>query len=246
MNYTVNIDARAAVVFTNKLEKLHKSALPNAIRNTLNRAAFDVKMNTMPASAEKNFVKRKPNLFKANNKVFMAQGWDVNTMRATVAFTPQSAAYNNFAVRELEEQENSGVIGNRSFVPLPTSRSNNTNSGQVLPSNRLSVIKKIVDSSNSSGRSKKEQFIKAALYAGRGGFVIGNTGSKTLFKITSVKRDGQSTIIKKTPLYSFAKGRSVRITKATHFMRTASFKTSNEIYKFYQQESTRQLNRLFK
>jgi hypothetical protein len=87
MNVHFDINTKAVVIFTNKLEKFRKSALPAAIRNTLNSAAFDVKQKTMPVSAEKNFVRRKPNFFKANSKVVMAQGREVKGLKAIVGFT---------------------------------------------------------------------------------------------------------------------------------------------------------------
>jgi hypothetical protein len=248
MNFHFDINSRAAVVLTNKLEKLRKSALPTAIRNTLNSAAFDVKQRTMPVTASKHFVNRKPNFFKANSKVFMAQGNDVNTLRAVVGFVPMKAEYNNFAVRELEQQEHSGVIPKRSFIPNDQSRSGSSLSGQVLPSNRLNVLKNIVDSTKSSGRNRREKFIKAAIYAGKKGLVLGNLGTtQTLFRIKNIKRDSNGkTIIVKTPLYSFKKGRNVRIRKATHFMREASYVTMKRINGFYTREAQRQIQRVFK
>ncbi len=247
MSYIFNINSSAAVVLTNRLEKLRKSALPNAIRNTLNGAAFDVKQRTMPSSAGKHFINRKQNFFRANSKVFMAQGFSMTAMKAVVAFVPYNAEYNNFAVRELEQQEHSGTIHHRTFVPLNFSRSGQSLAGQVLPSNRLKAVRRLVDASKYKGRNKKEQFIKAAVYAGKKGFVIGNLGKKTVFRINTIKRDKDGkTIIGKTPLYSFSQGRSVRIKKATHFMREASFQSAGKITKIYHAEAMRQINRVFK
>lgn len=249
MNVHFQIDNKQVVVLANKLEKLRRSALPNAIRNTLNSAAFDVKQNTMPASAEKNFVKRKPNFFKANSKVFMAKGYDVKSMKSIIGFIPSNAEYNNFAVEELAQQEHSGVINRRSFVPLVFSRSGQSHGGQVLPSNRLKVIKNIIDSrNNASGRNKKEKFIRSAIHAGKRGFLIGNIGnSQTLFRVNTIKRDRNGKmIVGKTPIYSFKQGRSVRIKKATHFMRIASYQSAAKINQFFHREGNRQIQYLFK
>lgn len=235
------------MVLTNKLEKLRRSALPNAIRNTLNSAGFDVKQKTMPVSASKHLVRRKPNFLEANSKVIMAKGYEIKSMRSVVGFIPSNAKYNNFAVRELEQQEYSGVIAHRTLVPLEFSRSGQSNAGQVLPSNRLRVIKNLIDSSKSKGRNNKEKFIKAAIHAGKRGFVIGNLGKKTVFRITGVKRTKQGNIvISKVPLYSFSKGRSVRIKKATHFMREASYNSAKKMSMFYQREARKQIQRVFR
>jgi hypothetical protein len=246
VNVHVNINSKALVVFANRLEKLRKSALPNAIRNTLNSAAFDVKQRTMPEAASKKFVKRKPNFFKANSKVYMAQGYSVNNLRAVVGFVPYSAEYNNFAVEELRQQEHGGVIDKRTMVPLDKARSGGGLSGQVLPSNRLKVVKNLVDAARSKGRNKKEKFIRAAVHAGKKGFVIGNLGRQTVFRINSIKKVGNRTVVSKTPLYSFKRGRSVRIKKATHFMREATYITTRKIPTFFAREAQRQIQRTFR
>jgi hypothetical protein len=200
----------------------------------------------MPVSADKHFVKRKPNFFKANSKVVMAQGFDIKTMKSVVGFTPSNAKYNNYAVDELEQQEHSGTINKRTFVPLDLARSGGSNTSQILPSNRLKVIKKIVDSTKSKGRNRKEQFIRAAIFAGKKGFVIGNLGKQTLFRINSIKSVGGKTIIGKTPIYSFKQGRSVRIRKATHFMREASYRSAQKINKYFAREAQKQIQRTFR
>lgn len=245
MNYSLKIDTSAAVVFTNRLEKLRRSALPNAVRNTLNKVAFDVKQRTMPVSADKHFTKRKPNFFKANSKVFMAKGYDLNKMESVIGFTPSKAQYNNEAVKELRQQEFSGTIGKRTFIPLNPSRSGGTLSGQVLPSRRLKAIKNIVKAANSGGTSSRQKFVRAALVAKKGGYVIGNLGNGTLYRIESIKRIQGKTLIKKIPVYSYKKGRGVKI-KATHFMREASMRSAAMIPKFYVNEAQRQINRVFK
>jgi hypothetical protein len=248
LNVYFKLDNSAVVAYVNRLEKLKKSALPNAIRNTLNSAAFDVKQNTMPSSADKNFVKRKPNFFKANSKVVMAKSGDVKSMKAVVGFTSSNAQYNNFAVEELEQQEHGGRIGKRTLIPLDFSRSGQSHGGQVLPSNRVRVIKNIIHSTKSKGRNKRQQFIKAAIYAGKNGLVIGNIGSReTLFRVKSIKKDANGkTVITKTPLYSYQKGRSIRIKKATHFMREASYKSARRMNEHFIREAKKQIQYIFK
>ena len=248
MNQILKIDTGAAVVFTNRLEQLHRAALPNAIRNTLNRAAFDVKQMTMPISSKKHFTIRKENFFKANSRVVMAKGYDINNMKAAVGFYQNKAKYNNKAVLELEQQEYSGTINKRSFIPLKAARSGGSQSAEVLPSNRLrNVIKLIVDPSKQRGKSRKAKFVIAAVKAGRRGFVMGNFGKQSLFRITSIRRDeNKNTIITKVPIYSHKSGRSVRIKRATGFMGEASRKSAGKLNTFYISEANRQINRVFR
>ena len=48
----LNVNTDAVVALTNKLEKLHRSAFPVAVRSTLNSAAFDMKKDTILKSAK--------------------------------------------------------------------------------------------------------------------------------------------------------------------------------------------------
>lgn len=239
----LNIDTNEVIKYTNTLEKLHRSALPNAIRGALNKAAFDVKQRTMPASAQKEFVNRQPNFFKANSRVDMAKGWSIESMQATVGFIESGlkGGSNNHAVDDLEQQERGGVIGGRSFIPTNTARGG-SGVRPVRPGNRLTNIKKIVNANKFKG-TEKQKFNQAALEAGEGGFVIGTKAKKILWRIDSIK-DGR-TVLKIKPIYSFEDKRKVKV-KGTGFMQTASLSSGSRIEEFYIAEATRQVERLMK
>jgi hypothetical protein len=233
----LNINSDAAVKFTNTLEKMHRSGLPNAIRSTLNNAAFDVKKTTMPRFAADHFTMRAPNFFKANSRVDMAKGWDVKAMAATVGFIARGKGANN-AVQDLEKQEYGGSIIGRSFIPTIQARGGNAGK-TVRPSNRLGRIKNIVNSNTIEGKSPQQQFITAAIKAGRGGFVLGNNKSQTLWKIESI--DGST--IKKKPLFSYVKGRSVQVSQ-TGFMRSASIESAGKMDVMFAKEAKKQIERI--
>jgi hypothetical protein len=247
MNYTIDIDSSASIVFTNDLEKLRKSALPIAVRSTLNKAAFNVKQVTMPESADKHFVKRKPNFFKANSRVFMATGWNVGAMESTVGFISSNLQHNNQSVKELQQQEYGGEIQNRDYVPLDTSRQGNSSRSMVKPVNRLARLNlsKVVDVKKASGVSGKQKFIKSAVFAGKGGLVKAGLGRKEiLYRINKISREGNNTVISKTPIYSYQDGRDVDI-KPEGFMREASYKSAKRLPEFYEMEAERQINKVF-
>lgn len=244
----ININTDAVIVYTNKLEKLHKSAFPNAVRNTLNKAAFNVKQNTLPQSAKDAFVNRSPNFFKANSRVDMAKGWKLSDMKATVGMV-SGGLNNNFAVKELEQQEHGGVIKKRSFIPTDTSRGGN-NKKAVRPGNRLSKINRIVNSRRGTGKNRHEQFVRSAIHAGVGGHIIGNFESRVLWRITSIRKKrvklrGRSTntIVKAQPIYTFKENRNVRV-KATSFMEKATLKSAVKLEQFYIEEAKRQIEKL--
>jgi hypothetical protein len=241
----VNINTDAFVVQTNRLEKLHRSALPLAIRGTLNSAAFDVKTRTMPQTANASFINRNKTFFKANSRVEMAKGFDTKTMKATVGFlSGRLKGDSNFAVKDLQQQEHGGKIKSRSFIPTDVGRGGNK-SKPVRPMNRLSKISNIVNSANVSGTTRKQKFIRAAIQAGKGGYVIGNFPNKKLHRITSIKKAGGGTVIKSKAIYTFKKGRDVSV-KPTGFMRKATMNSTSKMPDIYNKEAKRQIQRLKK
>ncbi len=228
----LNINMNAVVKHTAKLEKIRKSALPIAVRGTLNDAAFDVKTKTMPVQSRSDFINRSPNFFKANSRVEKAVGFDVNNMKSIVGFIDSGLrGDNNFSVKDLEQQERSGDIKGKSFIPLDSARKGGHNT-LVKPANRLSVINKIIVAKNMGAGSKKQQFIKAIYKAGAGGYVLGSNikGEDTLWRVNSIDADARTFSL--TPLYDFRKGRSVHV-KETGFMQTASLHSAAKLQKFY-------------
>lgn len=232
----LNVNTDAVVAFTNKLEKLHRSGLPSAVRGALNKAAFDVKIRTMPASAASTFKNRQPNFFKANSRVSPATGFDMNSMKAIVGFTENNLnGSSNYAVKDLEQQEDGGIIKSRSLIPLKQARTGKSEDKVVRPSNRLSALNKLVDSRRQAGKNRRQKFRSAANRAGRGGLVL---TEKALFRIDSL-----GARLKFTPLYSFKKGRSVKVS-ATGFMKSASMQSGNNIEEYFISEAQRQIEKL--
>lgn len=239
----LNINSKAAVVHTNRMEKMHRSVIPIAIRGTLNKAAFNLKQVTMPVSAAKHFEHRKPNFFKANSKVKMATGFAVGEMRAIAGFVSTGLKENHWAVTELEQQEYGGIITNRGFVPLDSARQSDSHSKPIRPNSRLKNIKSISNVRNAKGRSRKEKFIKTAIHVGKGGFMIGGLSKQMLYKIEEIRRDNGKMVIKKKALYSYEPGRGVNI-DATSFMREATNNSAANLEKFYIEEANRQFAKL--
>jgi hypothetical protein len=238
MAKVIDVNMDAVVVFTNKLEKMKRSALPNAIRETLNSTAFDVKKNTMPASADKAFIKRSPNFFRAMSGVEMAQGWSIRTMMATVGFAGKSANKSDKAVDDLEAQEYGGKIEHRTFIPMDTARGG-SHSANVKKANRIGGIKKVVNSNSVTGVNPEQQFQHAAAEAGKGGFVIGNNSKQILFRVKDIG-PGK---LKLEPLFSVKKGRKVSVDQ-TRFMRDASEASAKKMIDFYIIAATKQFNKL--
>jgi len=227
------------VKHTRDLERLSKSALPNAVRSTLNSIAFDVKKTTMPNSAKKNFVQRKPSFFKAKSRVEMASGSNISTMNSKVGFTG-----NDQAVEDLEQQEGGGKIKGRSFIPVKSARVGNSNNKSIRANARLKAIKNVVDSKNAKGKNDKEKFVKSVYFAGKGGYVLSNFKNRGyLWRVNSLNKT-ESKAFKLTLLYTFKKGRDVTVSK-TGFMQSASLESAEKMEQIFAKEASRQFKKVF-
>lgn len=240
MALKLNINSDELVVFTNKLEKLSKTAMPNVVRKSLNTLALDVKRDTMLESSNKEFTNRSKNFFKANSRVNFAKGSKLKTLRSEVGFTASNNVKKNdneLSIDDLEKQEHGGKIKGRAFVPLESSRTSKSHSKNVRKSFRLGAINKIVNAKDMKGKNRKEKFVKAIHKAGKGGYVLADTGKKTiLWRINSTRRTKQGRYFL-TALYTYEKGRTVKIKKATHFMEKASVKTYKKLPNIYRKEA---------
>jgi hypothetical protein len=220
---TMNINTDAMVVMTAKLESTGKTALPNAVRGTLNALAFDVKKRTLPKSAKDTFETRQKTFIKAFSRVNVAKGNDMDSMQSEVGFLDRGAKSKQ-AVEDLEKQEHGGRIAGRSFIPLETARTGKSRSRMVAAKNRLGRIGRVVDSSKATGKNRQERFFKSAIFAGVGGAVVGNFEPNIVYRITAIDNIKGKLRIKKTPIYTYNKGRTVKVS-ATRFSEQAANET---------------------
>ncbi len=239
----LNINTDEVVKFTNKLEKLHRSALPVAIRTALGDAAMNVKQKTMPKSFESHFVNRTHgSFFKANSRVIYPVGFNVNTMAAAVGFFENKLVNQstNWAVKDLEQQEDGGTINVKTFIPTVFARRGGTKKGLIKPNFRLKKIRsKIINANTLQGKNERQKYVLAANKAGVGGFVL---YKKILWQINSLKSSAK---IERTPIYSVSKGRNIKV-KNTKFMEKASIETMKNMTSFYIAAAKKQIDRLTK
>lgn len=246
MSTILKVNNKAVIEYTNKLEKMRKYDLPLAVRGTLNKAAFNLKQVTMPASAEATFTKRKENFFKANSRVQMANGFNINSMRSVVGFTTMNAKENYKSVLELKQQEHGGVIPDRDYIPLDEARIGNSASKQVSAPNRIKKINlsAVVHAKNMPG-SRKQKFLAAAIKASKGGYVTAGLNKQLLRKVLSIKYVDGRTVVKSKAIYSHKPNRNVKI-DSTFFMKKASINTSKKLNTFYISEAQRRIAKFSK
>lgn len=248
------IDSSAVDKYAKQLTQLHRSALPIAIRNTLNGAAFNVKQGTLLEFAKKNFVNRDKNFFKANSTVKMATGFDIAKMESIVGMHEKNlAGNNNFAIKDLEQQEHGGKIGGKTFIAMRGARTGRNTNKKVRNNARMGSIPDRVTSVNRrSASSKSQQFIRAAMYSLKhgDGYVLGHQtkgGGRTLWKIDSVSINlkNRRMKLKATALYNVKSNRSVSV-KGKHFMEKAAEKSAKGMPIRFKREAEKQIKKYLK
>jgi len=197
----------------------------------------------------KRFVPRAPTFFKATSKVNPAKGLDINSMQSVVGFLPQTGIKESGrATEDLKQQEDSGAIEHRSFIPLKQARAGGSYRRRVVNKYRLAAIKSLIkDSKNSTAATNAGKFFSTAQHAGKGGFVIGtkknSKGNRFLLRINSIVKRNGKTVVKSTPIYAVKTNRSVRV-KRTKFMHKASVMSAVKTEGFYIKEAEKQIAKL--
>jgi len=234
----VNNDAN--IKLTAKLEKLHRSAFPSAVRNTINQVAFDAKSKVPKVSAQK-FVTRNKTFFKAFTTVKKAQGFNVQKMKSVMGVNSRkkTAMGGGSRVAEgLEKQETGGTIKGRKLVAHPHARTSKSNSKRISARNRFNRV----NYHDGTGAfrahigSRNSKFVAAVMGMAKSGksHLLLRTGSRgMIYQVTGVNRTKRGKVkfrVKK--LYSYRNTRSSRVRK-TGFMKASSelaYRNIDDIY----------------
>jgi len=229
-SFSVNTDKLVALA--NKIDKLHKSALPVAIRQTLNDAAFATKDKFLMNEFDKQFVIRKRNFIKSHSSVNKtANTFNVNQMRSEVGVIKGKSK----AGDELRFQEYGGTVKNRDYIPTDMARASGSHSKLVSKNHYLKNIKK----KKSKPQFKNQDFIKSVFKAGEGGHVIYDY---ILFEVKKIVKKTNRLFFKLKPIYSYRKGRSVTITKKP-FLSPASTSAIKTMPEIFVKNAQRQINK---
>lgn len=213
----LDINTKEVIAATSKLEGIRSSALPLAVRLTLNKAAFDTKKE-VPNTASKNFITRNKSFFRFMTLVDMVSDkGNINNMESRVGINTRK--FPALAER-LEVQELGGVL-DRSMVPMKQARTSGSNEKRVKRANYLSSIR--IPSTRKRG-------------AGTGFIMIKKGNKGTVFQIKKGKKSSL------TPLYSFEKNRNVKIKKVS-FMEQSAQDSIQELPKNFVEQAERLIQR---
>lgn len=249
-NVVFNVNTQACVILVSKLEQLHKSALPLAIRGTLNAAAFDVKTRTLDESATRNFIRRSPTFFKRFSGVNRATGWNINSMHADVGMTAEGGGSNELsarvAVANMEVQESGGKI-DKGLDYLAASRTGGSLGNTVSAKRRWKNANIIRGGFTRNGTTKSRVVAAAYKALDTGKLQKVKINGRSFFRqVSSISKSKKGKVkIRSKLIYVTRSGRNKEIT-ATHFSREAAQKTTPRIPRYFNVEAQKQINRLWK
>jgi hypothetical protein len=228
-----DVDSDGLVIYTNKLEKLHRAAFPNAVRNTLNDLAFETKLKNLIPTTEKEFNIREKTFFKANSSVEKAKGFEMRSMESVVGMRsnkPKGA--NDYAVKDLEKQEYGGTITNKAFIASYGARIGKK--GRVRPNMRLNALGTINEQKNVKNRRVS---FAIAVKENEGGFFKGGVKDKdSVFSVNN----GKTKLV-----HSYEKGRNTKV-KPTKFMEQSSLKSMRNLDVIYIRNAKKQIEKYMK
>jgi len=216
-NKAFDVNMKEVIELTDKLEQLHRSALPSAIRNTLNDAALKTK-ELAPKVAKQKFITRSPSFIKAFTAANKAKGFDVNTMRADVGFNKSKGSK---VADGLEKQEKGGIIAGRKLIPHDKGRVSKSHSKRLRGKHKFTSI--------SIGTSKRRK--KGLKY-----FLIKKGGKGTVFE-----RVGKKIV----PIYHYRSTKKSRVSRIG-FIESSAKLATKKIPEFYKNNAEFQIKKHLK
>jgi len=222
MGVSFDINTKSSIDLTVKLGKLHRSALPVAVRGTLNEMAFETK-KMLPQTASRKVITRNKSFFRAFSSVERARGFNINGMESIVGINPDKGSK---VAEGLEKQETGGAIQGRKLIPHDKGRTSGSHGKRLKKKHRFGNIR--------IGDVKKKG-------QGRVNYLLIKKGGKgTVFEI---RKAGKKQ--KLTPVYSYRSTKISRVQKSP-FMKPASLMATKKIDEFYRKNAERQFKRLLR
>jgi hypothetical protein len=240
---SININTDAFAAHANRLDRISEKLLPNVVRFTLSDTAKDAKKKYIPKTSSLKFTRRESNFFNAFTGVDFPKRGPVNQMESRVGFfnnTKEPYNKTKSPVKSLEAMESGGMIPfKRSMIPVPNARTSKSMSKRVAKKNIISQLPTARIVKQAPGKTRGEKFIRSAIDAGVGGYLI---TQKSMMRITKLSKVGNKTSVKTEILYHYQSGRRVRV-PATHFMRTATTFAARKMADMFYNKTEKEIQR---
>lgn len=215
----LDVNTKPLIALTTKLNGLHRSAFPSAVRNSLNEVAFDAKKN-VPLVASQNFTIRQKNLFNRFTVVEKAKGLNVGNMVSRVGL---DGTKQKKLTEGLVKQETGGTILGRKLIANDMARTSSSPNKKVKTKNYLSKITNIGTPGNRKRGSKY--------------FTIKKGNKATVFERLSKS--------KFVPIYNKRQTRNSRV-QAKPFIAPSALKASANMDIIYRKQAEYQFSKYLK
>lgn len=225
------------IKYSFKLDQVHKAALPNAIRFTLNDAAKDVKFNTLLKHAKKQFDVKKPSFFRAFSRFQQAKGFKISQM-FSVAGMVKGPNSKSKASTEIGQQQIAGVLYNKSFLAAKNQR---TSKGLVKKSYK--TVRNIKPISTKKGLN----FFADAQRAkeSKRPLLIRKNNKGVLVKVNRIRKGSKKrkAFVFTTPIASYKRERRIDLRTKRPFLNDAAIESGKKINSFYIKNAEKQIKR---
>lgn len=248
-NVRFDVNTNAVIALTAKLERLNRQGLPNAIRSTLNDAAFVSKKSNILDSAKRNMTVRNPSFFRKFTGVNKATGYNVNSMYSEVGFvnTDPDKKKGRKAIEGMQSNEVGGT-DTQGAMYLKKARVSGSAKRLVRRGARFAKSN-LAKSRQGSGKGKKAGFMSnvvASLEENKPVFIKSKKGT-FLVQVTKIssKRKGKKLDIKMIWLMRSRRTNAAHA-KATHFVEEAAKKTQKQMEVFFAKNAQREFDKVLK
>jgi hypothetical protein len=245
---TLDVNTNAVIELTAKLEKLHKSAFPSAVRNTLNRAAFET-MKEIPNQASKTFTTRQKTFFKRMSIVERANGFNVKTMASMVGI---DASKDQRLADNLAAQETGGTVNGRKITPHDDARTSRSFKKPVSRKNYVTKVKAhdATRAFKSHKGSRKTKFIAAVMstaMSGKGHMMLMTGNRGLIYEVKSVRQNikNRKVQFKIKKLYNVRKTDKHTV-QSNQFIKKSVFLSTKQIPEYYKESAEFQFKKHIK
>jgi len=209
--------------YSHKLSKIHKSALPNAVRFTLTDAAKDVKFNTLQKHANKEFDVKKASFFRAFSAYEPAKGWDIGNMKATVGMIKKGNP-KSVASTKVGKQQYAGTIKDRSYIPYENKKPKYDK--KPIVTEKKGYFGKAIE----ADQKKVPLLVKK----GKKGYLV---------KIKRINKKKADNPIVTEIIATYGENRDVKLKQKRPFLNNAALESGRKLNSFYIKNAQTQINR---
>ena len=230
----VRLDVKEFEAMEKTLRALGTKAMPSVARTVINNLAFEVKQNTLIATARQEFNVRTPGMFKKFSKVDKATGNDIRSMHADVGMLDKGPG------RTFDKQEEGGSYEHE-YVPADLARVGGAR-GRKIAKKYLLSNGKIIDRSKAKnkivGHSK---LIPDLAMAKKLGLWVFHRGA--IFEVTYFKRGKQGVRPKTKLKMLYAKpSKDVKV-PGVGFMEASALRAMKKAGRFYKKAALTYIKR---